>query len=174
MNYFDHLVFQFFYNIGQNVKIFDWLFVFLAGYVQYFLALALIILFFKEKNWKKRFYFASFLILSALLSRGIITETIRFFYHKARPFAVLGFEPMISHSATYSFPSGHTAFFFAMILSVFFLRKKWGLWFLAVSILMGISRIIVGVHWPVDILGGIAIGLISSFLIKLILPKIEK
>lgn len=60
-----------------------------------------------------------------------------------------------------SFPSGHTTAAFSMA-ALFCLqagihrRWRWGLLVLAIGV--GISRIGVGVHWPLDVLGGAAIG----------------
>lgn len=51
-----------------------------------------------------------------------------------------------------SFPSGHTAnmFCFATILAVFYRPR--GAWFYLVAILVGVSRIMTGSHWPSDVL----------------------
>ena len=123
----------------------------------------------KEKDWRRQLHILSVFLLSAILSRGLITEIIRFFYHRPRPFLSLNLTPLI-HDFSNSFPSGHMTFFFVLALSIFLLNKKWGWFFVAGVILMGLGRIFVGVHWPSDILGGILIALLSYFLIKKILP----
>lgn len=168
----DISIFNFIHQFAGQNKIIDLIAVFFADYLAYFLILFAIILFFKQTGWKNRFYFFALTILSILLSRGIITETIRFFYHRSRPFTALNFEPLISNGS-YSFPSGHMAFFFALFIVIFYLNKVKNLswWFLGLIILMGLARIYAGVHWPSDIVGGAAIGLLSAFFIKKILPK---
>lgn len=148
----------------------DWLGIFLAEYLAYLLILTAIFLFLREKSRLRRIYFFALAALSVILARGIIAEPIRFFNYRPRPFLVLGFEPLISHSATGSFPSGHAAAFFALALVVYFFDKQWGWRFLAAALLMGIARIFVGVHWPTDILAGALIGAGSGVLIKKILP----
>ncbi|MEK7193801.1 MAG: phosphatase PAP2 family protein [Patescibacteria group bacterium] len=127
----------------------------------------------KEKNWRQRIYFASLAALSVILSRGVITEAIRFLYPKLRPFAVLSIEPLINHSSSGSFPSGHSAAFFALAFVLLFFNKKWGWRFLGMALIMGLARIFVGVHWPSDILGGAVIGLISVIIIRKLLPSPE-
>ncbi len=158
---------------GQNV-IFDLIGRFFANYVAYILGLIVVILFFKQKGWKNRFYFFALAALSTLLSRGIITETIRFFYNHPRPFDALGFLPLIPESGN-SFPSGHMTFFFALFLVVFYTSKDktiaW--WFLGLTSAVGLARIYVGVHWPADIVGGAIIGLFSTWAIRKLLPQQE-
>ena len=117
--------------------------------------------------------FFSLSAISVILARGIIVEIIRFFYDRPRPFEALGIEPLILNNGAPSSPSGHAAFFFALALAVFFTNKKWGYWFFAGALLIGIARIFIGIHWPLDILAGAAVGLISAFLIKKILSSPE-
>lgn len=163
-------LFQTIYGLAHRWWVLDWLGIFFASYLGYFLILAAILLLIKEKSWRQRIYFFSLSALSIILARGIITEIIRFFYYQPRPFVVLSLEPLINHDITSSFPSGHAAAYFALSLTVFYLNRQWGSWFLGLALLMGLARIFVGVHWPLDILFGAIIGLGSAFLIKKILP----
>lgn len=59
----------------------------------------------------------------------------------------------------FSFPSGHTmtAFAIALVVSYFYPGLQWPLYFLAVSI--GISRIVLGMHFLSDVLAGAVLGL---------------
>ncbi|MBI5306255.1 phosphatase PAP2 family protein [Candidatus Wolfebacteria bacterium] len=153
----------------------DFAAIFFAEYLGYFLILAAIILILKEKNIRSRIYFFSFILFVSILSKGIIADIIKFFYHQPRPYALLDFKPLIeADGANMSFPSGHAAFFFALALPIFFLNRKAGYWFFGGAVLMGIARIFTGVHWPADILVGALIGLASGFLIKKILSSIDK
>jgi undecaprenyl-diphosphatase len=59
----------------------------------------------------------------------------------------------------YSFPSGHT--FLATVFSLLMLKKyPKEFLFNIVSVLVGFSRIFLGVHYPTDIIGGIIFGFI--------------
>ncbi len=162
----DDLIFNFINGFAGKWWPLDWLGIFLANYLGYFLVLAIIILLIKIKDQKQRIHFFSLAILSVILARGIITEIIRFFYYQPRPFLVLEIQPLIAHAPTGSFPSGHAAAFFALALAVFYFNRKWGCWIFTLSLFMGLARIFVGVHWPVDILAGAALGLGCAFLIK--------
>ena len=170
---FDSSLFQFISGLSHKFWLFDWLGIFFASYLGYLLVFIFLILLLKEKNWRQRIYFTSLASLSVILSRGVITEAIRFLYYHPRPFAVLEIEPLINHATSGSFPSGRSAAFFALAFVLLFFNKKWGWRFLGTALIMGLARIFVGVHWPSDILGGAIIGLISVLLIRKLLPSPE-
>ena len=71
-------------------------------------------------------------------------------------------EKLISNS----FPSGHTLGAFAVMGSiVFYCRKFWVvLLFISLASLVGLSRIMIGVHWPIDVLVGAALGWVCGWL----------
>ncbi len=148
----------------------------LAKYLGFLLLLYLLPLLFKQKNWKVKIYFSSLIILSILIARGLVVETIRFFYQRPGPFAVLGFNPLIPENHNGSFPSGHAAIFFALAASVWFFNKsanqsqKTFVLLLVGAIIISLAMIFAGIHWPSDILAGALIGFTSAFFIKTILP----
>ena len=76
----------------------------------------------------------------------------------------------------YSFPSGHSANAVAMYGSIAReIRKKW-MWWLAVIVplLIGLSRFVVGVHYPTDVLGGWLVGLAAIGFSALLEKKVKK
>jgi undecaprenyl-diphosphatase len=159
----DQQIFSWLYNLANKNQLLDWFLVFLAEYLIFILAIAAVVLILKEKNWRRRAYFAALVTISTILSRGIFTELIQFYYHRLRPFVAMDFEPLIYPAATSSFPSGHMAFF-SVVLAVWLINRRAGVWFFVGSILIGLGRVAVGVHWPSDILGGILVGAISLFI----------
>ena len=163
MNIFDTPVFNFIYSIGQKLHS-DWLIVFLATYLAVLMSVAFLYLIIKQPGLKKKIYFINLFILTELLSRGIFTEIIRFFFPRQRPFVVLPITNLITDNSS-SFPSGHSAYIMALALVVYAMNKKWGWTFIGLSILVGLGRIMAGVHWPTDILGGFAVGAISFYLL---------
>jgi len=75
-----------------------------------------------------------------------------------------GANPLVVPSDKFSFPSGHTAaaFVMASLLDCFFpavavFAYSW-------AFLIGISRVLIGVHYPTDILAGIVLGLSATTL----------
>lgn len=124
-----------------------------------------ILLFLTIKNWKRYFPMASQAVLAAIVSRFVITNIIRFFVQRPRPFAENHVNFILPQSIESSFPSGHAAFYFAIVTVVYLHDKKLGILFFVGSFLMGIARVFGGVHWPSDILAGAAVGVFSGWLI---------
>ncbi len=170
MSSFNYSVFQFIYHFAHRSVLLDFLGIFFAQYLAYFLVLAFLILAWREAGWRRRFYLFAEGVLAVILSRGLVTEIIRFFYQHPRPFEVFNFTPLIPESGP-SFPSGHMTFFFALAMVVWYANREWGIWFFILSAIIGAARIYVGVHWPLDILGGIAIGLACGAAVHWILKS---
>lgn len=78
--------------------------------------------------------------------------------------AVKGLVTLIEHPSSSSFPSGHTSSAFAAVVVLWaLLPRKFSIPALVLAGLISFSRLYVGVHYPTDILGGMAIGLIYGF-----------
>jgi len=166
----DQVVFRFFYNFAGQSSYIDGIILAFAKYLPYLLVFGGGFFLLTLKPWRKRIFAAIFSVLTLLVSRGFITEWIRYFYNRERPFKLLDLQPLFvdSHS---SFPSGHAAFFFALAFTIFYFNKKFGYWFIFLAFLNSLGRIAAGVHWPTDILGGIAVALFSFWLVKNLLPS---
>ncbi|MDP3882808.1 MAG: phosphatase PAP2 family protein [Candidatus Staskawiczbacteria bacterium] len=139
----------------------DYLGIFFAEYLVYILAAALIVSAYVLNN-------AEVLLAPVLaggFSRFIINESIYFFYKRKRPLEVIGAHQLIKKSNHPSFPSGHTSFLFAVSFALLFFSISLGVAFIILSLLVGMGRIFVGVHWPSDILGGLASGAVSSLIV---------
>lgn len=106
-------------------------------------------------------------VAAAVLARGVLTEGIRYFYHRLRPFDNSQLEnvrKLIEKSASEgSFPSGHAAFYFAIAFAVYFFDRRLGQLALFLAVVLSLARVYLGVHYPSDILGGAILGLVSAF-----------
>ena len=99
------------------------------------------------------FRFAVFFVFSAYVNSGL-----KYIARTERPPREL----RLAVQEGYAFPSGHaqgsTVFWGLLALR---LRKRWAYWGAALLIsLVSLSRLYLGVHWPIDIAGGLAAGLI--------------
>ena len=150
---------------------FDYIIIFFASYLQYVLIATFLVLLYRSAYPRKeKMHIFWVTIISIVISRYIITSLIRFFYHRPRPFIIYPLYPLVTDYA-WSFPSGHSAFFFAMAATLFLYNKKWGVWFFVAALFMNISRVIAGVHYPSDIIGGMIIGIITACCIFFVAEK---
>jgi len=146
--------------------------VFLAKYLAYILVAAALVFIFKQKGAKTRMSAFIRLALSALIARGIIAELAYFAYFRIRPFTTFGFTPLVSAAGS-SFPSGHVVLLFSLGLAIWTIDRRFGSWFLALSFVNGLARIFAGVHYPTDILGGIAVALLGWAIAERLLKNPE-
>jgi membrane-associated phospholipid phosphatase len=112
----------------------------------------------------------------ALLTSTIVNTALKDVINSTRPIGTPGIRSLRVETATgQSFPSGHTqgasSFWISCIIQV---SKRWiyVVGILAI-LLVGISRLYLGVHWPIDVIGGIVIGVIWVFISNLIFEYAE-
>lgn len=124
----------------------------------------------KEGQWGERLKHIAEGFGAATLA-WLGSQALRLFIHRPRPFVADLDIVALVEKTTYSFPSGHAAFFFALATAVYLYNKRGGLWLYAAAAIIGLARIAAGVHYPTDILGGAALGVAVGYLIVLFLKK---
>ncbi len=147
--------------------------IFLAQYLPYLMFLAFLWFAIFQQGLKKKIFFLAEIAIALILSRGLITEIIRFFYYSPRPFEAMNFQSLIPESGS-SIPSGHAAFFFALATIIYFYDKRWGIWYFVLSLIVSFARVFAGVHWLFDIVAGAVVGILSGIFVHLLLLKYLK
>ncbi len=161
-------------NVAGQWPVLDWLGVFFAEHIQYIVGAMLVVLWFWPKDQRdKNRITISVALVSAVVSRFVITSGIRLFYHHPRPYVVLtDVHRLIDGNpseAMASFPSGHAAFFFALAMAVWLFGRRLGWVLFTIALSMGVARVFVGVHWPSDIVGGALVGIAVAWSIDRLL-----
>ncbi len=148
---------------GRNTGL-DWLIVLTAEYLLY--PLLLVVAYLAYREWRAgrlhRVYDYCVAVVGALFARFGVAEIIRLFYHRPRPYVALHLPHLLSDTS-YSFPSGHTIFLFALATGVYGTNRKLAYWLYASGVLIGAARVAAGVHYPSDILGGAILGVCTGY-----------
>ncbi len=117
---------------------------------------------FRRKNLMDRIsaYKLAGLFTISLLFVWVIVEFIKGVVAFPRPAELLENLQTLSVFGSYdSFPSAHTAFAFAVAIFIYHYSKPAGMLVFAMAVFVGISRVFVGVHFPLDVICGALVGM---------------
>jgi undecaprenyl-diphosphatase len=173
-------IFYFFYNLSHRSAFLDNIIIFFADTFPYIVVMlaGLFLLFHHEIAqaedpfrvfWEKKREFIK--VLGASFLAYFISVILKILFHTSRPFLALPGVSSLFIEAGYAFPSGHASFFSALAFSIFFMHKKAGYVFMTFALLIGLARIVAGVHFPGDILGGFVLGGAVAYLVAYFVKK---
>src|SRR5213592_2440678 len=125
-----------------------------------------------NRKWK----LASACALASAALALLVNQLIGTIWHRQRPFA--------THPSTHvwgarshdpSFPSDHASAAFAIAFAVFLFHRVVGSIFLAAAVVIGVGRVFIGAHYPLDVLAGCLVGLASALLLaRVASPLIDR
>ena len=115
------------------------------------------------------------LIIGIFLADQISSSMMKPFFDRIRPCHILSdINLLVNCGAGKSFPSSHASNNFMAAGILFWYNKSWGKYVFALAGLISISRIFVGVHYPVDILAGAILGIFISFILLFLFNEVNK
>jgi len=122
----------------------------------------ILLIFFKDKKNRKKIIFIILIAIALhfLISEFLIKDTIGSYISRERPYIAHPNEiiPLGNLKTDSSFPSNHTSFTVAILTTIIFYYRKHWKYALSFAIIMGLSRIHNGMHYPSDIIGGFILG----------------
>ncbi|WP_050614470.1 phosphatase PAP2 family protein [Bacillus testis] len=139
------------------------------------------LLFFMKKDWLN-----SLFIIFITGSGVVLNYVLKILFHRERPDDEINYIEAFGHSfkmISYSFPSGHTMRIslivaFLIYLCIIYLRHKWSkaLWITLLSfilIVVGFSRVVLGEHFPSDVVAAISASFAWFSICLLVLSSIH-
>jgi len=110
-----------------------------------------------------RWQFAAAVVLAGIIALILSKLAGRLYFHH-RPFVVQNIKPLISHGDDNGFPSDHTLLATSLAAVVYFYRRRAGIVLLVLAAVVGISRVSAHVHWTIDIVGGLILGVLAGWI----------
>lgn len=102
----------------------------------------------------------------------LISEGISQLYSRPRPFVALSqIQLLTPHSSDGGMPSHHTVFMIAIAAAIYLRNRLLGLGLGVLTIMCGIARIAAGIHYPTDVIVGIALGVGSVLIMNRLLTN---
>ncbi|NGO72590.1 phosphatase PAP2 family protein [Streptomyces boncukensis] len=96
----------------------------------------------------------------------LVNIPIREFVERPRPFVDhKRVDPLIDGKSDYSFVSDHATLTMAIAVAVFMVHRKYGLLAIGLAVTEAFCRVYMGVHYPTDVLGGLALGTAVALLL---------
>ena len=180
---FDQLVFNWI-NAGLRNPVLDWLMPVVSNWQYFWLPLLLVLAIILIRGGSRSRWILLGLIMVLALGDSFTSLVLKPFFDRPRPYITLNDimvfkDHWVPSSAirahkTISFPSTHavnaTA---AATLLIFYFRKWWPIPVVFV-ILVGFSRVYMGLHYPSDVLAGMVVGLACAGVILLLQTLFRK
>lgn len=163
LNFFmNQSIFDFLYSFAHRSPALDALIIFIAEWYGLIILAVLFVYLYKHRDDPKKGVRDLFVVGATAVSAWFIAHFFKDVFQTARPFdAIDSLTPLVVESGYgYAFPSGHATFFMALASSLWFYHKNLAIFFGISAVLIGIARVSTGVHWPIDILGGLILGYI--------------
>ena len=123
--------------------------------------------------WRRPWFFLA--LVTATLAADWLSYLLRQVTGRDRPPLVyLDPKPLVALPHTGAFPSGHSASAFAAATVIAFSSRRLAVPAYVLAALVAWSRVYVGVHWPLDVIGGAVLGVLVGTLVVKALPRLSE
>lgn len=176
---FDIYISNIIFSVSNQFLTYAMVFITLVGGVIPLLSIVLILYI---NGYRKE----SIYTLLTLLSVILVVSILKSMFHRYRPYSIgdLDLKNLFSIKVDarevgyniecirgFSFPSGHAARISGVLGVFFYIKSKWRDPLLVLSILIGLSRIYLGLHFFTDVFVGWIIGFLIGYLISILLDR---
>ncbi|MBP6912803.1 MAG: phosphatase PAP2 family protein [Candidatus Pacebacteria bacterium] len=115
------------------------------------------------------------ILLGSTFFAWALVLIVKKMFNNPRPFILYpDIQTLFIYGGEDSFPSGHAAFYGALAVSIFAYHKRVGTVFAMGAVLIGLARVVSGVHFPLDILMGFIFGASVSVLVYYTIRTLAK
>src|SRR6478735_6184881 len=144
-------------DFGKEYTYLNNFFIFMAEYMVFVLTFIALIFWFTRREENRMMIISATISFILAEMMGKIAGTL---HSNNQPFAELSnVNKLIEKAVDNSFPSDHTILFFAFCMTFFMYQKRWRYIWIMLALVVGISRIWVGVHYPADVIVGAIISI---------------
>jgi membrane-associated phospholipid phosphatase len=130
----------------------------------------LTLLLLRSRGLGRRGIAAAATVVFGLIDAWALAEIIKLIVRRPRPFEALANAPgglpapetIVAHPASFSFPSGDAAIAMGAAVALAHVAPRYRAPVLLLGIAAALARVVVGVHYPFDVLGGMVVGIVSG------------
>tara|TARA_Y100001949_G_C15940624_1_gene309993 strand:+ start:658 stop:1185 length:528 start_codon:yes stop_codon:yes gene_type:complete len=158
------------FNRSAANPLFDLVFPFITDSSNWFLPLIVFYFYLFRDDWKRALKVFLITVLCLALTDAVAAQIIKPVVGRIRPSHELAdmVRLLVGRGGKYSFPSNHAANSMAFVIITGFFYPQMRRWLFFIPILVGFSRVYVGVHYPSDVLAGAFFGfIIANFILHL-------
>ncbi len=162
----DHKIFHFINDTIANPFL-DWIMPIITNENNVAIPLILIWLWLLIFSGKRGRIAAVLLLLTLIITDVFAAQVIKPHFERLRPSRAMidSINLLVPRGGKYGFVSNHAANTMSAAMIILYFFRKWGYFTITVSLIVGFSRVYVGVHYPFDVLGGWLFGCITAWMI---------
>ena len=162
-------------NRGSQNSFFDWFMPFMTDLKNFSYVLLVLGIWILVRERKAGFIFLIFAGLTLAITDQFSSHLLKEWVGRIRPCSVLPDVRLLTDCNTsYSFPSSHAVNIFA---AAFFLSQPFRRLtplFYGIAAVVAYSRVYIGIHYPLDVIGGAGIGLLIAWPMRWLKDRVVK